>query len=85
MLAVARDAISNTQLVDTESPRVKELATQCTGRTPVLVHASLYRALKLTFPLDVDGINTTLGQGNLGQTVGKLLSEYFEPASGGTS
>lgn len=87
MLNAARDAVPNLQLVDTESPRVKELAKQCTGRTPVLVSPSLYTALTLTFPLDVSGINTTLGrinkelgQDNLGQAVGKLLPEYFEPA-----
>lgn len=58
----------------------------------MLVHPAIYRALKLTFPLDVGGISTTLGpidkelgQGNFGQAVGKLSLEYYESASGGTS
>lgn len=42
MLAAARDAVPNWQLMDTESPHVKALATQCMGRTSVLVHPSLY-------------------------------------------
>lgn len=64
-----------------ESFRVKELATECMGRTLMLVHPSIYRALKLTFFLDVGGTSTNLGwidkelgQSNLGQAVGKLLA-----------
>lgn len=75
-----------------KSFRAKELATECMGRTLMFVHPSLYRALKLTFLLDVGGTNTTLGwidkelgQSNLGQAVGKLLPEYFEQTSGSTS
>lgn len=42
ILDAARDAVPHRQLVDSDIIRVKELTTQCTGRSPVIVH--LYRA-----------------------------------------
>ena len=33
-----------------------EHSSLCSGRVPILVHPSLYRSLKLRFPIDVGGI-----------------------------
>lgn len=62
---------------------VKRLQQYCAGRLPLFVHPSLYRALKLTFPLDIGGLspdNTVrieMGTGSIGQDVGVLSSAMF--------
>lgn len=57
----------------------------CSGRVPVILYPSLYRALKLTFPTNVNGIfkdsqiMTDIGTGNLEQSTGVLNSIDFRP------
>ena len=51
----------------------------------MLVHPSLYRSLKVRFPMDVDGVSrkcritSELGFGSLRQAVGILNPGYFRP------
>ena len=53
------------------------------GRVPILVHPSLYRCLKVRFPLDVGGVSRNgrvtieLGTGSLRQAIGILTHEGF--------
>ena len=60
-------------------------AAYCSGRVPILVHPSLYRSLKLRFPIDVGGITrdnrvtTELGTGSLCKAVGILTPKDFRP------
>lgn len=64
---------------------LKKLARLCAERVPVLLHRSLYRALKLTFPAGVGGIvldgriTPEMGTGSLRQSVWVLSSTYFRP------
>ena len=57
------------------------------GRVPVVLHPSLYRALKLTFPRDVGGlahdgaINNEMATGSMSQTVGVLTPAMFSPGT----
>lgn len=66
-----------------EDEVVKKLHQYCSGRFPVFVHPSLYRALKLTFSLDIDGlspdgtIKTKMGTGSMGEAVGVLTPSMF--------
>ena len=72
-------------MADWEHPSLQKLSTNCTGRVPVYVHPSLYRALKLIFPTDVGGlahqgkITRDIGRGGLGQAVSILTPEHFRP------
>ena len=83
MLEAARKAIPGARLADWEHPSLNELKSKCDGRVPVYTHPSLYRALKLRFPLDVGGFTRTgqftpeLCTGSLGQAVGVLTPEDF--------
>ena len=63
-------------LVEMEHPSLKNMSTKCTGRVPIYVHPSLYRSLKLQYPLDVGGISSI---GSLRQAVGILTPEDFRP------
>ena len=62
---------------------MKKCISFCSGMVPILVHLSLYRSLKLRFPIDVSGITrdnrvtTELGNGSLRQAVGILNPEGF--------
>ena len=73
------------KLVELEHSSLKKCITYCSGRVPILVHPSLYRALKLKFPIDVGGITrdnrvtTELGTGSLRQAVGILTPKDFRP------
>ena len=57
------------------------------GRVPVVLHPSLYRALKLTFPRDVGGlahdgaIDNEMATGSMSQTVGVLTPAMFSPGT----
>ena len=57
------------------------------GRVPVVLHPSLYRALKLTYPRDFkslahDGvINNEMATGSMSQTVGVLSPVMFSPGT----
>ena len=64
---------------------LKKCIPFCSGRVPILVHPSLYRSLKLKFPIDVGGITrdnhftTELVTCSLRQAVGILTPENFRP------
>ena len=57
------------------------------GRVPVVLHPSLYRAIKLTFPRDVGGlahdgaIDNEMATGPMSQTVGVLTPAMFSPGT----
>ena len=63
------------------------LQKSCTGRVPIRIHPTLYRAIKLTFPLDIGGVapdglvSNELGQGSLGSSVGVLNASMFVSGS----
>ena len=69
------------KLAELEHSSLKKCITFCSGR----VHPSLYRSLKLRFPIDVGGITrdnrvtTELGTGSLRQAVGILTPKDFRP------
>ena len=73
------------KLAELEHSSLKKCITFCAGRVPILVHPSLYRSLKLRFPVDVGGITrdnrvtTELGTGSLHQAVGILSPKDFRP------
>lgn len=60
------------EIFDLGSLELKKLSKFFSGRVPVLLHPSLYRAVKLAYPTDVDGtirdgrITTEIGTGSLG-------------------
>ena len=62
---------------------LKKSKQNCLGRVPMLLHPSLYRALKLTFPRDVGGvsqdgsISTEMGVDPMGPAVGVLTPHMF--------
>lgn len=62
---------------------VKKLQQYCSGSSPVFVHPSLYRALKITFSLDIGGlspddtIKSEMGTGSMGEAVGVLNPAMF--------
>lgn len=68
-----------------ESLDLKKLEKFCAGRALVLLHPSLYRAQKLTFPTDIGGIvldariMSNIGTGSLGQSVRFLSPANFHP------
>ena len=73
------------KLAELEHSSLKKCIPFCSGRVPILVHPSLYRYLKLRFPIDVGGITwdnrvtTELGTGSLRQAVGILTPKDFRP------
>lgn len=81
----AREAFPNIRILELENSTLKKLRHFCSGRVPVLLHPSLYRAVKLIYPTDVGGIvldgriTTELGTGSLGQSVGVLTNVDFHP------
>lgn len=73
-LAGAKDTLPKLRMVQIESPCLKKLLQHCAGRVPVLLQASLYRELELTFLTDVGNIisegriTPDIGTGSLGQS-----------------
>ena len=73
------------ELTELEHPSLKRCLPYCTGRVPILVHPSLYRSLKVRFPMDVGRVSrnfrmtTELGSGSLRQAVGILTPGDFRP------
>ena len=73
------------KLAELEHSSIKKCILYCSGRVPIFVHPSLYRSLKLRFPIDVGGItrdnrvSTELGTGSLRQAVGILTPKDFRP------
>ena len=84
-LDAVRQSDTGVVLAELEHSSLKRCLPFCTGRTPILVHPSLYRSLKVRFPLDVGGVSrkcritTELGTGSLRQAVGILTPEDFRP------
>ena len=76
---------ANIRLAELEHPSLKKMSSFCSGRNPIYVHPSFYRALKLKYPMDVGGISrddritTELDTGSLRQAVGILTPEDFRP------
>lgn len=66
-------------------PELKKMPKLCAGKVSILLHPSLYSALKLTFPRDVDvivldgRITSEMNMGSLGQSVVAHRSAYFHP------
>ena len=73
------------KLAELEHSSLRKCIPYCSGRVPILVHPSLYRSLKLRFPIDDGGITrdnrvtTELGTGSLRQAVGILTPKDFRP------
>ena len=73
------------KLAELEHSSLKKFIPFCSGRVPILVHPSLYRSLKLKFPIDAGGISrdnrvtTELATGSLRQAVGILTHKDFRP------
>lgn len=84
-VAEAKEAFSNMTIAKMDTPYLRKLRQYCAGWVPVLLHPSLYRCIKLTYPRDVGGIvlegrmTSELGVGSLGQSVGVLTDADFRP------
>ena len=83
MLGEANEALGPISFLKDDLTSCKGLV----GRVPVVLHPSLYRALKLTFPRDVGGlahdgaINNEMATGSMSQTVGVLTPAMFSPGT----
>lgn len=81
----AKETFPNIRMSESKNTYLKKLRHFCDGRVPVLLHPSLYRSVKLTYPPDVGGIvlegrvMSELGIGSLEQSVGILTSRDFRP------
>ena len=79
MLAEANEALSPISFIRDDHQSCKGLI----GRVPVELHPSLYRAVKLTFPRDIEGlahdgaITREMATGSMSQTVGVLTPAMF--------
>ena len=84
-LDTVRQTDTGVKLAELEHSSLKRCLPYCAGRVPILVHPSLYRSLKVQFPLDVGGesrkcrMTSELGTGSLRQAVGILTSGDFRP------
>ena len=84
-LDTVRQTNTGVVLAELEHSSLKRCLPFCAGRTPILVHPSLYRSLKVRFLLYVGGVSrkcrimTELGTGSLRQAVGILTPEDFRP------
>ena len=83
MLADANEALGSISFIKDDSQSCKGLI----GRVPVVLHPSLYRAVKLTFPRDIGGlahdgaITNEMATGSMSQTVGVLTPVMFSPGT----
>ena len=83
MLGEANEALGPISFIKDDLASCKGLV----GRVPVVLHPSLYRALKLTFPRDVGGlahdgaIDNEMATGSMSQTVGVLTPAMFSPGT----
>lgn len=55
-LVGAKDVIIDARMVHIESPVLKKMSNLCAGRVLVILHPSLYKALKIMFLTDVGSI-----------------------------
>ena len=78
---------SGHKLAEMERLSNKKALSFCTGRVPVYVNPSFYRALKLKYPLHVGGVSrdgrvtTELSTGSLKHAVGILTPRISAPWS----
>ena len=83
MLAEANEALGPISFIKDDELSCKGLI----GRVPVVLHPSLYRAVKLTFPRDIGGlahdgaITNEMATGSMSQTVGVLTPAMFSPGT----
>ena len=83
MLGEANEALGPISIIKDDSDSCKGLI----GRVPVVLHPSLYRAVKLTFPRDIGGlahdgaITNEMATGSMSQTVGVLTPVMFSPGT----
>ena len=83
MLGEANEALGPISFLKDDLSSCKGLV----GRVPVVLHPSLYRAIKLTFPRDVGGlahdgaIDNEMATGSMSQTVGVLTPAMFSPGT----
>ena len=83
MLGEANEALGPISLIKDDPNSCKGLI----GRVPVVLHPSLYRAVKLTFPRDIGGlahdgaITNEMATGSMSQTVGVLTPAMFSPGT----
>ena len=83
MLAEANEALGLISILEDDHNSCKGLI----GRIPVVLHPSLYRAVKLTFPRDIGGlaydgaITNEMATGSMSQTVGVLTPAMFTPGT----
>ena len=83
MLAEANEALGPISFIKDDEHSCKGLI----GRVPVVLHPSLYRAVKLTFPRDIGGlahdgaITNEMATGSMSQTVGVLTPAMFSPGT----
>lgn len=74
----AKHIFPDIRMIEFGSPDLKKLRQYCAGKVPGLLHPSLYRAVKVTYHMDIGGIvldrqmTSELGIGNLGQSIGVL-------------
>lgn len=67
------------------TPELRKLEKLCAGRDLVILHPSLCRVLKLTYPTDIGSIfkdsriTNEIETGSLGQSVGILSAADFWP------
>ena len=84
-LDTVRQTDTGVDLAKLEHSCLKRCLPYCSGRVHILVHSSLYRSLKVRFPLDVGRVSrkcrmtTELGSGSLRQAVGILTPGDFRP------
>ena len=83
MLGEANEALGPISIIRDDSDSCKGLI----WRVPVVLHPSLYRAVKLTFPRDIGGlahdraITNEMATGSMSQTVGVLTPVMFSPGT----
>ena len=71
------------RLAEVQHSSLNQMLNYCVGRVPIYVHPSLYRSLKVRFPLDVGGLSrdgrvtTELGRDSLRQAIDILNPEDF--------
>ena len=75
MLGEANEALGPISYIKDDLISCKGLV----GRVPVVLHPSLYRALKLTYPRDVGAITNEMAAGSMSKTVGVLSPVMFSP------
>ena len=83
MLGEAKETLGPISIIKDDHHSCKGLI----GRVPVVLHPSLYRAIKLTFARDIRGlaydgaITNEMATGSMSQTVGVLTPAMISPGT----